>query len=495
MVDPLVFLSAHSLLNLESIAALGFVVAILARSNGDGAAVEGAGPRRRHWPAYVGLCAAILFFYWRVLDAPFLYDDYTHITDARHADWRSIMAAFGPVENPPGLFYRPFGFLVYWMNYWIAGADPRLWHAANIAFHAADACLVYSLCRALRLGSTGSWGAALMCAFSGSAVESVAWIDARFDPMATSLVLASLLCVCRFLDSGRAVWLGAACVAGVAGFATKESAFCLPLLVGCLWFFRRGEQVRLSVAFLCVGAVTAIMFAYRWWALGGIGGYRGPAGDSNIESFSVVRMLNAVFVRDWTILFFPVNWSGGVGWVLAVLLCLTPVVLAICVWRARVSRRVIAGCIAMTICAALPVQHLLLIGVDLANTRYLYLLSAGWAVLWGAVFAGLRWRWFAIGWMVALHMAMAQHNLAFWLRVPEEARTVCTEFGRTVLARQGTAVVGGLPQRKDGVVFLANGFPECVEMNGHVPAGRVTVYGIPNFVWNGVTGRVEPVTK
>ena len=495
MVDPLRLLSAHSLLNLESIAALGFVVAMLIRSSADGSDVERDGARRRNWPVFVGLCAAILFCYWRVLGAPFLYDDYTHITDARHADWRSIMAAFGPVENPPGLFYRPFGFLVYWINYCIAGADPRLWHLASVAFHALNACLVYSLGRVLRLGAAGSLGAALLFAFSGSAVESVAWIDARFDPMAASLVLSSLLCVCRFLDSRRAVWLGLACFTGVAGFATKESAFCLPLLVGCLWFFRRLEQARLLVAFASVGAVTVIAFTYRWWALGGIGGYRGPAGDANIESFSVVRMLNAVLVRDWTILFFPVNWSGGVGWVLAVLLCLTPVVLAICVWRARVSRRVIVGSVAMTVFAAFPVQHLLLIGVDLANTRYVYLLSAGWAVLWGAVFAGIRWRWFAIGWMVALHLVIAQHNLAFWLRVPEEARAVCAEFGRTVLLTQGAAVVGGLPQRKDGVVFLANGFPECVEMNGHVPAGRVTVYGTPNFVWNAATGRVEPVAK
>ena len=496
-VHPLRLLSAHSLLNLESIAALGFLVVLLALARGGPIALFKTSPGSQ-WPAYILLFVAVFAVYAKVLNAPFLYDDYTHISDAAHANWSLILSAFGPVEHPPGLFFRPFGFLIYWLNYLAAGPDPRWWHAVSLAFHAIGACLVFALARTLRLGPAGSWGAALLFAFSGSAVEPAAWIDARFDPMATGLVLASLLCVCRFLQSGRAVWIGAACLAGAAGFASKESAFCLPLLVGCLWFFRPAERLRLFVAFVSVGTVAASVFGYRWWALGGIGGYRGATGDSNIASFSIVRMLNAVFVRDWTILFFPVNWSGPVSFALTVLLCLTPVVLAFCAWRTQVSRRVVIGAMAMTICAALPVQHLLLIGVDLANTRYIYLLSVGWALLLGAVFAGIRapsWRWAAITWMVALHLLIAQHNLAFWLEVHQEARAVCVDFGPKAQATPNTAVVAGLPQRKNGVVFLANGFPECVEMNAHVAPGRVSVFGKPNFVWNASTGRVEPVTK
>ena len=35
----------------------------------------------------------------------------------------------------------------------------------------------------------------------------------RFDPMATGFVLVCLLCVCRFLDDGRAAWISVACFA------------------------------------------------------------------------------------------------------------------------------------------------------------------------------------------------------------------------------------------------------------------------------------------
>lgn len=499
--------SAHALLNIESFVALGFLLAILARSNGR-EQVDGA--PNRHLAVDLILCGTILVVYWRVLGAPFLFDDYTHITDAHNASWRTILAAFGPVEHKPGLFYRPFAFLVYWLNYLVAGPDPRLWHATSLLFHAADCCLLYALCRALRLSRPGSFGAALLFAVSGAATESVAWIDARFDPMTTGFVLATLLFVCRFLHSGRLVWMMAACAACAAAITSKESAFCLPLLVACLWFFGPGgagsrpakihmagrEPAPLTVSFVGIATVTAVLFVNRWWALGGMGGYRSATGDSNIARFSPIRMLNAIFVRDWTILFFPVNWSESPNWLLNAFLFLTPIVLAICVWQARIPRRVFWGCVALTISAALPVQHLLLIGTDLANSRYVYLLSIGWAVLWGSIFTAIPkagWRAFAISWMLAWHLLMVHHNLAFWLRVPEEARQVCTEFARTVSTMDGTAVVGGLPSRKSGVVFLANGFPECVAMNSGFTASRVSVYGTPNFVWNDATSRIEPV--
>ena len=496
-MDPLRHLSPHSLLNIESLVAIAFLLALLIRARPSALPTK-ASPQP-DWRLCLGLCLAVFLVYARALGSPFLYDDYTHITDARDATWRSILAAFGPVEHPPGLFYRPFGFLIYWLNYQLAGPDPRLWHAASLAFHAIDACLVYTLSLALRLGKISSAAAAVLFAFSGAAVEPAAWIDSRFDPMATMLVLASLLCVCRFLDYPHTKWVIAACLFGIAGFTSKESAFCLPLLVACLWFFRSDRNQRLALALAATGTVAAAAFVYRWWALGGIGGYRSAGGASNLESFSLVRLLNAVFIRDWTILFFPINWSGPLAITLAALLMLTPVVFAIVLWRgSRIARPRVLGALLFTLFAALPVQHLLLIGVDLANTRYLYLLSVGWALLWGTIFAGVphtAWRCALIGWILALHIAIGQHNLSFWLQVAEDSKTVCEDFARSLPPTGPTAIVGPLPQRKNGVVFLANGFPQCVEMNGHMPPGRVSMFGSANFFWDFATARVTSRTK
>jgi hypothetical protein len=61
-------------------------------------------------------------------------------------------------------------------------------------------------------------------------------------------------------------------------------------------------------------------------------------------------------------------------------------------------------------------------------------------------------------------------------------------------------VVSDLPDRRDGVYFLGNGFPECVEMNSGQPMGKVYVVGRnPDsppgnsrwFVWRAGVGGLE----
>jgi hypothetical protein len=481
-------MSGHALINIESFAALGFLVLLFARSR-SGISFGRDEQPGRYAAVFVALCFVIAIAYWSTLGAPFVYDDYTHITDARHSTWRTILAAFGPMGQNGQLVFRPFGFVVYWLTYRIAGESPTLWHTASMVVHAVNGCLFFALCRSLRLSWLGSTGAAFLFTLNAASVESVAWIDARFDPSSTILVLVSLLCVVRFLDTDRKVWIVAACIAGASGIYTKESAFCLPLLAACLWFFRPEDAGRLRIACLSLGSVAAVLFVYRWWVLGGVGGYP--------NQFHPIQVLNGFLIRDWTILFFPVNWSQPPSAPLRLFLYSLPIALGACVWWARVPRRVLLGCIALTTFAAVPVQHLLLIGTDLANTRVLYLLSVGWAILWGAVITSIprkAWQATAIAWLLVWHALMLRHNLAFWLRVPEEARSVCTAFAQTALGEK-QAVVSGLPQRKDGVVFLANGFPECVEMNGNLPASRVNVSGEANFAWNEKTGSIEPVAQ
>jgi hypothetical protein len=435
----------------------------------------------------------VFALYWRALGTPFVYDDFTHVTEARNADWGSVLAAFGPVENPPGLFFRPFGFLIYWWNYRLIGLDTRWWHATNLIFHAINSCLLFWLCRLLRMSASASVAAALLFVSMGSAVESLAWIDARFDPMATGFAMLSLCCAARYVQVGRPPWLALSCVAAVLGFLTKESAFCLPLLAGCLWFFL-GWSTRLLRACAALTAVAVFTFAYRWWALGGIGGYGG-------SRFRLVGALNAVFVRDWTLLFFPINWSIRPDWLLMAFVYSAPVVLllAAAIWI-RIPRRVFIGCLLFTTFAAIPAQHLLLIGTDLGNSRVLYLPAAGWALLWASIFTSIRSdrvRVMLAAWLLCWHVLMVNHNLAFWTRVPAEAQRICIDFAQSDLVAKGPPhpAVSGLPLKKDGVVFLANGFPECVAM---VSGGRQKVRlseDRPDFIWNPKSGQIDRVDR
>ena len=508
--------SGHALLNTESFVALAFFLLVFLRS-----LPEEAGPRRRERNRYLAvavmLCAIVLAAYWSILDAPFLYDDYTHITDATNSTLRTVVSAFGPEKHKPGLAFRPFGFFIYWLNFLWAGAHPRNWHFSSMVLHAASCVLLFALCRKLRMTWTGSLSAALLFALNASSAEAVSWIDARFDPMTTSLVLGSLLCFCRFLESGRRAWILSALAIGTLAMFSKESAFCLPLLAACLWFFRpefrpefrskdeehdgpdqRDQLRRLWTGCAGFAGLAVALFAYRWWALGGIGGYRSSPGRTDISQFHPLHTLNALALRDWAILFFPLNWSAAPGLVLRIFLISTPLVLAACAWWGRIPKRVFLGSIALTLAAALPVQHLLLIDTDLSGSRLVYLLSVGWAILWGNLFSAIpraHWRVLAIAWMLALQALMLRHNLAEWTTVPVEARNACAAFAQTVGSTQEPVVVSGLPNKKRGVVFLHGGFPECVQMNGGIPLGRIQVRDGPvaNYFWNDSSGRIEPV--
>ncbi len=348
--------SGHALINTESFTALAFLILVFVRSR-PGNLRDPDEKQNRYFLVAVALCAVIGVAYWNILSAPFLYDDYTHITDARNSTLRSVLSTFGPEPHKPGLFYRPLGFLIYWLNFQLAGIHPSVWHFSSLALHGAASFLLYAFCRQLRLSRTGSLVAVFLFALNASSAEAVSWIDARFDPMTTALVLACLVLLGRFVSSGRAAWMLATLVAAACAMCTKESAFCLPLMAACIWFFRPAEdRRRLWIGGGSIAALAAALFVYRWWALGGIGGYRSSGTASDLNHFHPLHTLNAILVRDWTILFFPMNWSVAPGKVLTLFLVVTPVVLAACAWWGRLPRRAFVGSVALTLAAALPVS-------------------------------------------------------------------------------------------------------------------------------------------
>jgi hypothetical protein len=492
----------HALMNVEGIVALSFLALLYARGNARAGGAGGFDALRPALAVAVIMVVVALAFA-PILRTPFLYDDYTHITDASRFTWRSVAQQFGPLAGR-GLFFRPVGFLLYWLNYLWARANPTFWHASNIALHLGCSCLMYALCREVGVSRPASLAGALLFGLSGVSAEAVAWIDARFDLMTTALVLGSLIFVCRYAATARPTWLAGALAAGTCAMLSKESGFCLPFLIASLALLRdREDWARIGRAASFAGGLAVVLFAYRWWAIGGIGGYSATAGELNIVHFNFVRTVDALLLRQWAVLFFPFNWSTQtIDPMLRAALAATPFVLAVCAWMARPPRRQLIGCLAFIIAAGLPVQHLLLISPDLGGSRTLYMGSVGWALLWAVVFdtMGRTPRIAMACVLLTLQGWMLEHNLEVWRDAAELARSVCVAFGQVVAGTSGRAVVRGLPAIRNGAVFLQNGFPQCVEMNTGVPAERIQMQdlgrepGVRVFVWSESHGRIESIT-
>lgn len=496
--------SQHALMNVEGIIALSFLALLCTRSKPDRRPLGPvAGPDVLHIVLAVAIMGTVIAAAFApILHTPFLYDDYTHITDASRSTWHSIMRDFGPVTGR-GLFFRPAGFLFYWLNYLWAVANPVLWHASSIALHIVCSCLTYLLCREIGLSRPASLTGAFFFAVSGISAETVAWIDARFDLMTTSLALLCLIFVCRYATTGNSGWLIGSLAVGICGMLSKESGYCLPLLIASLGLCRdRKDWNRIWRAAGLAGVLGAVLFAYRWWALGGIGGYPGEAGEPAVLHFNALRTLDALLLREWAVLFFPFNWYAPANWTLRAALVASPLVLAWIAWMAKAPRRPLIGCIVFVIAAALPVQHLLLLSPGLSGSRALYLGSVGWALLWALVLDSMARRQSMViaCLLLALQGFILEHNLIVWRDTAELARSVCVAFGRSVASTSGPIIVRNLPAARMGAAFLSNGFPQCVEMNSGVPAWRIRDAGVAEsgahqFVWNEAAGRIEEATR
>lgn len=454
------------------------------------------------------LLAATLAAFWPDLRSPFVYDDYTHIVETSHATWRILAEAFQRDAGGHGLFFRPIGFICYWLDYQWAGGHAIRWRLWSLGAHSANTCLVYLLVSRVGMRRAAAWIAALLFALHGSRAETVSWTDARFDLLATFFALCALLAVLEYCRTGRRLFYVPLAVCAALAVYTKESAFCLPLLAAALLpFLPRAQWRRAITASLALGSVCAILFACRWWALGGIGGYADRTGVSAVWHSRPLHTSEALLFRQWAFLFFPVNWSAPIEWWLRVAAAGFLAMLVVCAGRRALwggaGRRLMLAGLAFLLAAEIPVQHILMFQPDFAGARVLYLPLVGLAIFWAVCMqnsGGSKRAWAMATVLIAFNVAALEHNLRPWRTTPSAAAAVCAALGRELANDPRPVFVSGLPERLQGVYFLSNGFPECVQVNSGQPAARVHLVGagsqaIPSdgrrFVWNQDEGRLE----
>jgi hypothetical protein len=457
----------NSPLNAESAFALA---ALLSMARGAG---KPAGHERR-WPApltdvlaLAAIAVLVAATFWQTLGMPLLYDDYSHVDKISRAGadfWKRQFI------DPGSGFFRPLGMYMYRLDSMWAGKNPWMWRLDNVALHAVNSALLFALGRRLGLTTWTAGFAALLFAWHGSRPESAGWVAARFDLLAATFVFSGLLLLFRYRDRPRTGVLLAALAMCVCGLLSKEEAFAFPLLAAALLWRR--------VSWKVLGAfygVTAAVFVYRWRVLGGIGGYLTNSGEPTIFILSASRTAKAFLMRLWAVLWFPIDWAVAPGALLALSMAL---MLGAWIWLAHKRAAMHWRALAFTMLAALPVQHLLLIGTDLEKSRVLYLPVAGFALLAAFAIQSVSEHKMAAGAAAAIlifQLAALEHNLAIWKNVSAIGRSACQQVGGVMQQTGRDATVTGLPNVKDGVYFLRNGFPECVEWNTGVPQWRVHV--------------------
>lgn len=244
-----------------------------------GHAVGGPAIReRRQWAALL-LVPLVLVLYLRTLTVPFIYDDYPILAlNAERRAQTKLTDYFAPSywnhEHPgtPGL-YRPLREMAFALLYRAGVTTPRGHHVVSVALHAANALLLYALCRRLGAADVVAGLAATLFAAHPLLTEAVVWSKSLADPLCAFFALIEAVCFARALSTDRAGWRvaawGAAAMLGLAaGLLTREIA--LGLVPVCAWMAWRGKGARRWAGLLApvLLAVAYLWFQYRYLGLG-----------------------------------------------------------------------------------------------------------------------------------------------------------------------------------------------------------------------------------
>ncbi len=496
-------LPVQSPVNAESIIGISFLLLVFVRARASHALVEIEAANSNL--ALAG-CVAIVGIlpYLITVNAPLLHDAYAHVAQAATESWPEVLAYFvHPSANDR--FFRPLGYVTYWLDFKWADYDPLRWHVWNVVVHAANSCLVYVLATELRLDRFPALVTALIFAIHGSRPEVVSWTASRFDLLAAFFVLLSLIALNRYLERRQSRSYVAMLCFAVLGVLSKEAAYCLPLLALGLLPFKdrtaRRDLFRIAGVLL---VVCGLIFLYRFWVIGGVGGYRTRAGEPSVLQFSAIRAIKGLFFRQWSFLFFPINWSADLsvlvkGWVVLMLF----VMVGFLIWS-EASRHLLFAAILLVLIADMPVQHLLLIAADLTGVRVIYLPVLGLALFWGLLVQGcprshIRHS-LAAGLLLFQFIALS-HNLTIWRQVAFLSQKTCRTIGTELARDPRPIIVRHLPEIWHGVFFLRNGFPLCVAINSQATKGRIYVEdegrlpsgGSRIFSWSDSNERLEEV--
>ena len=168
-----------------------------------------------------------------------IFDDWPLIADNRyvhafswyprwlsHDFWDVDTATAQLLERRP--YWRPLVTASYALDWNLSGGSPPMFHATNLALHAAVGALCFFTLRRWSNSSIGALLGALIFVLHPTKAESVAWISGRPDVLMTLFVLAASAGIALRLR-GKRSGIVLELVATLLAYASKEHAVVLPL--------------------------------------------------------------------------------------------------------------------------------------------------------------------------------------------------------------------------------------------------------------------------
>ena len=346
----------------------------------------------------IAAIAVIVLSVWSVsLDNGFVYDDHKYLAgnpwvkDAAFIGdiFSSSTADFSPADATSNT-YRPMLYMLYMAEYLAFGLRPFYFHLVNVLAHTANAALVFFL--ALRLLERQGRTRVLPAFFAGLAfglhtinAEVVNWVSASAELLFTFCVLAAFYIHMR--GPGGANRLAAALLFFIA-LLFKETAAALPVII-FLYDYSKGGALRgrwkAYALFIAAGAVYGLL---RLYAVGGIMHHK----QADLSALEAVINIFPLVAAYFSKLVLPVGLSAIYEFHPARsafdprVVAGAAVVSAFCaaLFFSRRKPAIFAG-LSMMAVPLLPVLYVPALSSSAMADRYLYLPSAGLAIVLAAL--------------------------------------------------------------------------------------------------------------
>ncbi len=171
--------------------------------------------------------------YWNALDGDFVFDDHDLILRSSRVQGRIPLTKLRPFFLLPNgrPLYRPLRTLSYRLDHALFGLNPWGFHAANLFYHAVNACLVYVLAGRLLGRPRAAMMAALLFAAHPVQTEAVAYISGRRDLLSALFVFLGVLAFLGRRNQGHRRGVVAIMICFLMGLLSKEMAITLPLIL------------------------------------------------------------------------------------------------------------------------------------------------------------------------------------------------------------------------------------------------------------------------
>jgi len=337
--------------------------------------------------------------------------------------WLTDFTTYHDTRLAPG-YYRPLVLLSLWLD---GVSRTATYHATNVLFHVVASLLVLGLSFQILRDPVAASFAALLFAVHPVHVESVAFVSGRTDLLAGVFALASAWTWLRVrggTTSRPALETAVSLVAFLMACLSKETAYLLPLALVIQDLALRDPlarpwRVRALPWWLGWGGCLAVVAILRWGVAGislGLSGGRaeGPL-DSAISDPSIIASILGGYIRlllaPWPLNGYYTREQLMPTWAALIWVVMFVVVTA-GMMRTSFNRRWVAW-VGWTVVFLVPVSGIVPIGGAPLAERYLYVSSAGFAILAGMLFEVLRRS--VAGWRGALGVAIAILGVFGWM--------------------------------------------------------------------------------